>query len=143
MLVNTALVEGEIYAVALDLSDSPFISMRPLRPLKAVWQGGVFHVIHPEHPHDPPFVCQPEDCRQLGRWSAPWTAGGGETWAGAAAHALGQVLRQHALVERLQQVGIIRAKEPYIHRPDMPNAVERSVVLNYDELDMLLTRAGV
>jgi hypothetical protein len=67
----------------------------------------------------------------------------GKTWEQIAAHAYGQVLRQRALAERLGRVGIRREPEPYILDGTEPNSVKRSMVLNFDELDMLLDLAKV
>jgi hypothetical protein len=52
------------------------------------------------------------------------------------------VLRQRELVERLAKVGIQRAPEHYLPHKNTANAVERSLVLNYDEIDLILTKAG-
>lgn len=79
----------------------------------------------------------------LGRWDEPVTGHLDMTWQGLAKHAFGEVLRQRDLVQRLAKLGIVREPEPYILGPGSPNAIDRSVLLNYDELDLLLRAAGV
>lgn len=64
------------------------------------------------------------------------------TWRQIAAHAYGEVLRHNELVDRLAKLGIERQKEPYLVTPETPSALYRSLTLNYDELDKLLTKAG-
>lgn len=65
------------------------------------------------------------------------------TWCQLATHLFGEVLRHNNLVERLDKIGIHRAAEPYLITPDTPSAFYRNLTLNYDELDKLLTKAGL
>lgn len=64
------------------------------------------------------------------------------TWRQYAAQQLGQVLRQRDLAQRLSDFGIPRTQEEYLLPKQSGNAVERSLTLNYDELDKLLRAAG-
>jgi hypothetical protein len=79
--------------------------------------------------------------RLLGRWDDP-SGVLDMTWQGLAKHAYGEVLRQRDLVARLARVGIVRSPEPYVLDEDSPNAVRRSMILNFDELDQLLRAAN-
>ncbi len=80
-----------------------------------------------------------------GEWEDKANYGDTEmTWAQLAAHYYGEVLRQRDLVSRLGQLGIVREPEPYNnHQEPIVSVARRTLHLNYDELDILLTRAGV
>lgn len=65
------------------------------------------------------------------------------TWRQLSAHLFGEVLRHNSLVQRLDRIGIHRAAEPYLITPDTPSAFYRNLTLNYEELDKLLTKAGL
>lgn len=148
------LEEGVDYAVVL----RPLAS--PLRPLQArlmrgrpedclrvfdagaVWQpGGFVHESGGWSDHNEEHAR--ERYLLLGRWDERADGDLDMTWQGLAKHAYGEVLRQRALVRRLAKLGIVREPEPYVLGPDSPNAIDRSVLLNYDELDLLLRAAGV
>lgn len=122
----------------------------PLRPLRArlvenSTDGRSMRVFDPDGRfYDLRLISEMRQFRYLGRWNdrALSFRDLDMTWQGLAAQAYGEVLRQRDLVVRLARVGIVRSPEPYIIDADSPNAIERSVILNYDELDMLLRAAN-
>lgn len=63
------------------------------------------------------------------------------TWAQYAQHLYGEVLRQRELVDRLAKLGIMREHELYRYQELSPPVVKCSLHLNFDELDLLLSRA--
>lgn len=135
--------EGGTYAVLIRHRDA----ITPLRPLRAVKRGKVMFVYDPDH-EDRPIIKQGAiGLAILGRWTDRPGPEYGElakmTWQGLASQAYGTVLRQRDLVERLARAGIERQPESYLFDPDGPNAVMRSLQLNYNELDRLLSMAGV
>lgn len=138
-------VEGEFYAALIVHSG---IARMPLRPVKAIRDGQNLLLTDPDR-EDKPIIKQGGvGTLILGRWTdRPEEESYGElaklTWHGIASQAYGTVLRQRVLVERLAKVGIERDPERYLFDPDGPNAVRRSLQLNYNELDRLLTQAGV
>jgi hypothetical protein len=146
LIVFDRLVKEVDYAVVVR-------SARVLRPLHARLLSGdpedCLRVDFPEDvrgPEWPGWTDANEDRARneywlVGRWDEPCGIRD-MTWQGLAKHAYGEVLRQHDLVARLARVGIVRSPEPYVLDSDAPNAVERSVILNFDELDQLLRAAN-
>lgn len=120
----------------------------PMRPMRARWEGDTL-LVYPPDKDEPIRRTHGVGVNFLGLWDEPqvhWYLDMdeiGKTWRQIAAHAYGQVLRQHELVKRLAVCGIERQPEPYILDSGAANAVERSMTLNYDELSKLLDLANV
>lgn len=118
----------------------------PFRLFKAHWAPGTNQqAMVLEDPDGGVASVPPGDLVLHGKWEDKANHGDTEmTWGQLAAHHYGEVLRQRELVDRLAKVGIVREPEPYNnHQEPIVSAARRTLHLNYDELDILLTRAGV
>lgn len=137
----TELTDGAEYAVLL----YDKLRLNWNRPLRGVWDEAR-HRMKVYYPDDPD-VAEEHSLADLvveGGWRDKCRNGGDLrlTWRGYAAQQYAQVLRQRELAQRLTDFGIPREPEPYIITTDAPNAIERSMVLNFNELHKLLRGAG-
>ena len=148
-LLLASLEVGVNYAVMHN--DSPHSPLRPMRAEVVVGESGA-HLLRVFNPDAglanvegwaTYSAYRAGRFKLLGRWDERADGDLEMTWQGLAKHAYGEVLRQRDLVQRLAKLGIVREPEPYVLGQDAPNAIDRSVLLNYDELDLLLRTAGV
>lgn len=120
-----------------------FLEIPLRRPVKATWiHGMVLAIEDPLAPEDRLIVESGLTVLVLGRWTDPMAPNEQQTWQGYAAQQLGEVLRHNYLAERLTDFGIPREAESYLPHLNTVNSVERSLKLNYDEIDQLLRAAG-
>jgi hypothetical protein len=117
------------------------------RPVKVCWTGPMLVVADPDMPATrAAVVSDPERVVVIvGKWTdvrGDWFAHPTWTWQQYAAQQYGQVLRHNNLADRLTDFGIPRSHETYLPTNQTGSFVDRSLVLNFDELDALLKGAG-
>lgn len=153
--VDYAAVYVHTFAGPSGMTFEPDVSNVGRRPFKFTWMHGMIAVVADPLADPDSMIIVTGDFETwiVGYWDKPMNPPGWfntetgnretteKTWQQYAAHQLGQVLRQRDLAQRLTDFGIPRAQEEYLPI-NTANAVERSLTLNYDELDKLLKAAG-